>query len=57
MVGLHGVLIGFSYSLTGFVTYGCYFASYGQFQVFESTELLSATALTYQSGASRSQCN
>lgn len=32
MVGLHGVLIGFSYSLTGFVTYGCYFASYGQFQ-------------------------
>lgn len=23
MVGLHGVLIGFSYSLTGFVTYGC----------------------------------
>lgn len=33
MVGLHGVLIGFSYSLTGFVTYGCYFAPYGQFQV------------------------
>lgn len=32
MVGLHGVLIGFSYSLTGFVTYGCYFAPYGQFQ-------------------------
>ncbi|KAK5951934.1 hypothetical protein OHC33_006820 [Knufia fluminis] len=32
MVGLHGVLIGFSYSLTGFVTYGCYFANYGQFQ-------------------------
>jgi MFS family permease len=32
MVGLHGVLIGFSYSLTGFVTYGCYFAKYGQFQ-------------------------
>jgi hypothetical protein len=32
MVGLHGVLIGFSYSLTGFITYGCYFASYGQFQ-------------------------
>ena len=32
MVGLHGVLIGFSYSLTGFITYGCYFAPYGQFQ-------------------------
>ncbi|KPI40239.1 Quinate permease [Cyphellophora attinorum] len=32
MVGLHGVLIGFSYSMTGFVTYGCYFAAYGQFQ-------------------------
>ena len=32
MVGCHGVLIGFSYSLTGFVTYGCYFAPYGQFQ-------------------------
>lgn len=32
MVGLHGVLIGFSYALTGFVTYGCYFAPYGQFQ-------------------------
>jgi MFS family permease len=32
MVGLHGVLIGFSYSLTGFVTYGCYFAPYGEFQ-------------------------
>lgn len=32
MVGLHGVLIGFSYSLTGFVSYGCSFAPYGQFQ-------------------------
>ncbi|KAK3712004.1 hypothetical protein LTR37_009316 [Vermiconidia calcicola] len=32
MVGLHGVLIGFSYCLTGFITYGCYFAPYGQFQ-------------------------
>ncbi|KAK3646212.1 hypothetical protein LTR56_007171 [Elasticomyces elasticus] len=32
MVGLHGVLIGFSYSMTGFITYGCYFAPYGQFQ-------------------------
>ncbi|KAK4505727.1 hypothetical protein PRZ48_003692 [Zasmidium cellare] len=32
MVGLHGVLIGFSYSLTGFITYACYFAPYGQFQ-------------------------
>jgi hypothetical protein len=48
MVGLHGVLIGFSYSLTGFITYGCmqgsgltkhpadnlagYFAPPGQFQ-------------------------
>jgi hypothetical protein len=29
MVGLHGVLIGFSYSLTGFITYACYFAPYG----------------------------
>jgi len=32
MVGLHGVLIGFSYSLTGFISYGCSFAPYGQFQ-------------------------
>ncbi|SMY21702.1 unnamed protein product [Zymoseptoria tritici ST99CH_1A5] len=32
MVGLHGVLIGFSYAMTGFVTYGCYFAPYGEFQ-------------------------
>lgn len=32
MVGLHGVLIGFSYSLTGFISYGCYFANYGEFQ-------------------------
>lgn len=32
MVGLHGVLIGFSYSLTGFITYACYFANYGAFQ-------------------------
>jgi len=29
MVGLHGVLIGFSYCLTGFITYGCSFAPYG----------------------------
>jgi len=36
MVGLHGVLIGFSYSLTGFITYGCYFAPHGQFQWRES---------------------
>jgi MFS family permease len=32
MVGLHGVLIGFSYSLTGFISYGVSFAPYGQFQ-------------------------
>lgn len=32
MVGLHGVLIGLSYSLTGFVSYACSFAPYGQFQ-------------------------
>lgn len=44
MVGLHGVLIGFSYSLTGFVTYGCYFASYGQFQVRRAVPRLPAVA-------------
>lgn len=26
MVGLHGVLIGLSYSLNGFVSYGCSFS-------------------------------
>ena len=28
MVGLCGMLIGFSYCLTGFITYGCTFALY-----------------------------
>jgi MFS family permease len=32
MVGLHGVLIGLSYSLTGFVSYGCSFSTNGAFQ-------------------------
>ncbi|KAF1810496.1 general substrate transporter [Eremomyces bilateralis CBS 781.70] len=32
MVGLHGVLIGFSYALTGLVSYACSFAPYGEFQ-------------------------
>ncbi|KAF2029505.1 general substrate transporter [Setomelanomma holmii] len=32
MVGLHGVLIGFSYSLTGFVSYGCSFSTNIAFQ-------------------------
>lgn len=32
MVGLHGVLIGFSYSLTGFVSYGCSFSTNVTFQ-------------------------
>lgn len=29
MVGIRGVLIGFSYYLTDFITYGCSFALYG----------------------------
>ncbi|KIW78551.1 hypothetical protein Z517_08389 [Fonsecaea pedrosoi CBS 271.37] len=32
MVGMHGVLIGTAYCLSCFVTYGCSFAKYGQFQ-------------------------
>lgn len=32
MVGLHGVLIGFSYSLTGFVSYAASFSTNGAFQ-------------------------
>jgi MFS family permease len=32
MVGLHGVLIGFSYACTGFVSYGCSFSTNASFQ-------------------------
>ena len=48
MVGLHGVLIGFSYAMTGFVTYGCYFAPYGAFQWYAILSPASDSPLTYQ---------
>ena len=58
MVGLHGVLIGFSYSLTGFVTYGCKLCSFH----FVAEHLLTCFKATLRhtanfSGDFRSRCN